>query len=327
MLNRSIGQLISCASSAAGIRSLTKNAFKPQTFSLPLAGLLSGLLIACSSGDDPDSSQRQGFFVDSAVSGLDYATDTIAGKTGMAGEFSYQAGESIRFSIGALQLPAISAADLVTPLTVFDARNINDTRSINLSRLLQSLDTDGNPENGIEISPLAAASAPSSVDFSSLAFDQEVANLVANSGSITTSLIDADSAKSHLQQTLENNGLGPSGCGTDHPMVGKTAMFENFFHGIAGQVRIVDNCTIDITGFSYDGGGPLVYFYAANNRAYESADAFIIGPLLSGTVFNNDQFRLLLPDDKTLDDLNGISVWCQAVQVNFGDAFFGEQAP
>jgi len=74
----------------------------------------------------------------------------------------------------------------VTPLDVFSTTEIGDTGVVNMTRLLQSLDTDGDPDNGITISPDAAASATGlSVDFNSASFDSEVINLVANSGSST----------------------------------------------------------------------------------------------------------------------------------------------
>ena len=49
-----------------------------------------------------------------------------------------------------------------------------------------------------------------SLDFSSATFDTDVINLVANSGSVTTTLIDEAAALSHLQDTLASAGLLPT---------------------------------------------------------------------------------------------------------------------
>ncbi len=280
-----------------------------------------------------------GRFVDSAVSGLAFRTNSAWGVTDENGGFSYQAGESITFSIGDIALPAITAEALVTPLTIFSTDEIGDIRVINLTRLLQTLDDDGDPENGIVILNDAFASATGiTADFSSAEFDQSVANLVANSGSVNTSLIDGETALDHFQETLfnegieerptvdnttppvdENTGNNPA----DHPLVGVSSEFSNFAHDISGILTIIDNRTLEISGFSYDGGGPSVYFYTGVDGNYRSsAGGRLIGPQLNGRIYSNETIRVTLPDDLTLDDFNGISVWCDLFSANFGDARF-----
>ncbi|MBX2823920.1 MAG: DM13 domain-containing protein [Gammaproteobacteria bacterium] len=296
--------------------------------------LILGLLAGCSSGDSSDAEGDQegelpavvlerGVFLDSAVEGLSYRTETQSGITDSDGGFAYRAGEYVTFSIGDMVLPEIFAASVITPLEVFGTTSLSDLRVINLSRLLQSLDTDGDPSNGITIGESAAASAMP-VDFASPTFDTEVTNLVANSGSVTPSLVTGEAAVQHLQSTLTANGIGTPAetCGDDHPAVGRVATLATFFHDVSGTVRIVDNCTLQVTGFNYDGGGPSVYFYGALDAAYASEDAFIIGPQLNGTVFQESSLTLKIPDGKTLDDFNGVSVWCADFDVDFGSGMF-----
>lgn len=281
------------------------------------------LAVGCSGGEDSVSALRQGIFLDSPVAGLQFATATQSGSTDASGTFQYQAGENVTFSIGALSLPTIAAVSVVTPLEVFSTDSVEDARVVNLSRLLQSLDIDANPDNGISI-PLSAGSvAPQSLDFASATFNADTANMVANSGSVTTALIDANTAVAHLQQTLASNGLGDSGCASSHPDVGTVVQFDSFFHDVAGQLTVVDDCTIEISDFAYDGGGPAVYFYAANGNDFAGDAAFIMGPKLNGRVYSGDRFRLQLPDGKTLDDVDGVSVWCADFSVSFGTAGFG----
>jgi len=57
---------------------------------------------------------------------------------------------------------------------------------------------------------------------------------------------------------------------------------------------------------------------------YIGANAFSIGPLLSGTAWEGDTITLAIPEGKTLDDFDSISVWCFDFNANFGDAFFGD---
>lgn len=146
-----------------------------------------------------------GVFLDSAVEGLAYSTETQEGSTNAAGEFSYIEGEQVTFKIGAISLPAVSAQATITPLTVFGTTDVTDTGVSNLSRLLQSLDEDGDATNGISFADgLQSASAGTTLDFTGADFANNAAviNLVANSGSSTTALIDAAAAQAHLQSTL-----------------------------------------------------------------------------------------------------------------------------
>lgn len=150
-----------------------------------------------------------GIFVDSAVEGVSYSTATQSGTTNSAGEFNYVEGEQVTFSIGAAELPAAAAASQVSPVEMaVGSSNPADTTT-NIARLLQSLDIDGNPDNGITISPDAAANAAFinfDVSTDQFANDAAVINLVANSGSVNSELISAADANQHLNSTLGIDG-------------------------------------------------------------------------------------------------------------------------
>ncbi len=287
-------------------------------------------------------SLQTGRFVDSAVSGLTYITATQSGETGADGSFQYAPGEVVLFSIGDVTLPAVAGSDLITPLTVFNTDNIADTRVINLARLLQTLDVDGDAENGITISDQAIASGTGlTLDFASPNFDTQAANLVANSGSSQTSLIDGEPALDHFQETLFNEGVqqrpvAPSQIATDstdappatdasasHPLVGTVHELITRAHQVKGTITILDDRTIEVSNFTYDGGGPSVFFYTGNNGNYSSAGGGrIIGPQLNGRRYNNETLILNLPDGVTLDDFDGLSVWCDIFFASFGDVAF-----
>ena len=190
----------------------------------PMAGLcLAALLSACgggSSSSDPRTIETnppgpsivsKGVFVDSPVSGLGYVTNTQSGITTANGEFSYVTGENITFSIGRIQFPTIFANATITPLDVARTTDINNQMVSNILVLLQSLDVDGNPANGISISPAATAAATSNISFdvspSAFAANTTVNTLLANSGSSNKTLISAAAAKAHFQSTL----IGSSG--------------------------------------------------------------------------------------------------------------------
>lgn len=276
-----------------------------------------------------------GRFVDSAVIGLDYTTATQSGETGAEGTFNYLAGEEVTFSIGDIVLPSTDAANLLTPLSLFATDDITDIRVMNLSRLLQTLDTDGDPTNGITISESAEASAQGlTLDFASTSFEDDVVNLVANSGSSNTSLVNGIEALDHLQETLFVEGIDerpapPAAVAEEaapvnsnntatNPLVGRSAEFSNFAHDISGTLTVLDDRTLEISNFNYDGGGVTVFFYTGLDGDFRNGRE--IGPQLNGRPYNDETIILTLPDDITLDDFNGISVWCVPFFADFGNA-------
>ena len=183
---------------------------------LSISALL--LLVSCGGGGatlDPLNDEPNvlvGRFIDSAVSNIGYRTDTLFGTTNLQGEFEYVEGENITFFIGELELPATMAKSVITPLDLAASDDLHNTTVVNIIRLLQSLDQDGTPDNGISI-PSSSAAFASAVDFSlsetAFAALPEVTMLVANSGSTNTSLIAADDAVLHLADTLGYFTVGP----------------------------------------------------------------------------------------------------------------------
>lgn len=119
-------------------------------------------LTACGGGtstsaDDSGTSapaMMQGQFLDSAVSGLYYETDSLFGYTGLNGEFSYRPGESVRFYLGSTLLGETHAQEEVTPLDLMSADDHPDKLQ-NILRALQTIDDDADPSNGIQINNLA----------------------------------------------------------------------------------------------------------------------------------------------------------------------------
>ena len=99
------------------------------------------------------------------VAGVAYTTPTQAGVTGLDGSFQYTPGERVRFAIGATELGEVAGGPTVTPFDLAGSpvlrgiriawalRDEDDPfqRVINLTVLLQSLDRDGLPGNGIVI--------------------------------------------------------------------------------------------------------------------------------------------------------------------------------
>ncbi|WP_027328219.1 hypothetical protein [Marinimicrobium agarilyticum] len=153
---------------------------------------------------EPTEGSRTGTFIDSAVAGVTFTNEPsgITGLTDPQGRFGFEPGDTVTFSIGDLSLPPTTARGLVTPLTLAGTDDPEDTVATNIARLLQTLDFDGDPDNGIQVAG-GAAEAATDVDFAADDFDEQVATLVANSGSTTTTLVTAEAARTHLAESLD----------------------------------------------------------------------------------------------------------------------------
>ncbi|PKH88276.1 DM13 domain-containing protein [Colwellia sp. Bg11-28] len=272
----------------------------------------------------PEVSTYTGQFFDSAVAGLNYKTASQSGQTNQLGEFQFQGKESIIFSIGGIELPSTVANLYLTPLDIYQTQDTNQIEVVNLLRLLQSLDADGDASNGIEIEEsVHQLAANLTIDFSASDFEQQVADLVSKSGAVNQALISATMAIDHFKLTLNEIGQNNlSSCTKEHEKIGHTGFFSTFAHNVSGKATIIDDCTIEISQFSYDGGGPDVYFYGAIDHEYTSVDAFPMGQKLNGKIYNNARIFIKLPQNKSLDDLNGLSVWCTEFEANFGQVEF-----
>ncbi|KGK21002.1 M23 family metallopeptidase [Vibrio navarrensis] len=106
-------------------------------------------LTACRGGSEKNSETqvdktvlKSGVFVDSNVSGLSYVSGNTSGITSN-GEFFYEEDKDVVFGVGSLNFGSVKGNDLVTP---------NDfENALSIARLLQTLDDDANPDNGIDI--------------------------------------------------------------------------------------------------------------------------------------------------------------------------------
>jgi hypothetical protein len=144
-----------------------------------------------------------GVFLDSAVAGIGYRTETKSGFTNSLGEYDYLEGETVTFFIGDLELPPVAAKGVITPLDLAGTDELTDQVVLNISILLQSLDSDNDPSNGITIDYDTIESTATAVDFDQPAndFSTAITGLATAAGNTVVSVADA---QEHLEQTLTN---------------------------------------------------------------------------------------------------------------------------
>jgi hypothetical protein len=190
-------------------------------FKIIAMAIMAGALAACGGGGGggsittgsnstpTETAASTGIFIDSPVGGINYSTASHSGKTNTKGEFLYAPGEKVTFSIGSMALPAVTAGATVTPLDMASTTDIDHQIVSNILVLLQSLDEDGDPSNGITIPTGAAAQADTAINFdvtpSAFSANAAVLKLVANSGSSQKTLVAEAAAKTHFRDTLHSS--------------------------------------------------------------------------------------------------------------------------
>jgi len=93
-------------------------------------------------GTTPEVNNPTAFYVDSAIEGVTVECSASSSVTKADGSFSYEAGAECRFMVGTVLLRIESG--LTEGKIVFED-------NVRTAQFLQTLDVDGNPENGITI--------------------------------------------------------------------------------------------------------------------------------------------------------------------------------
>lgn len=188
----------------------------------------------------------RGQFIDSPVAGLAYATATKSGTTEGDGSFEYAKGEQVTFSLGSIVFPKVKASLIVTPLSMAPGNLVDSDEAQNIAYLLQALDDDGVPANGINIPssliPLATQAVNFSMDPSLFTALPQVVSLVAEAAKLRTpgtTPTTLESASAHLSSSLSGMldnrmiTLGVQGCSrpraTDQYQQLSTALWSSVY--------------------------------------------------------------------------------------------------
>jgi hypothetical protein len=178
-----------------------------RPFSLSIAAALA--LSACGGGGGSDTptavvGAQTGVFVDSAVEGLSYETSSgVKGTTDAQGHFKYNEGDTVTFKLGGATLGSGKATGTVTPAGISGGEDNN--KFTNLLVLLQSLDTDGDPSNGITLpasldgTKIAAVAARLNDDPADFTDDSKNAEL--KDASPQKAIRSRDDARKHYEDT------------------------------------------------------------------------------------------------------------------------------
>ena len=244
-----------------------------------------------SSGSTEESALLRGVFIDSPVAGLSYETPTVSGVTDSDGVFNYREGEAVVFSIGQLALPLVVASEMVTPLDMAESEDVSDSSVANIARLLQSLDEDNDPSNGIVISEAVSESfaEPETYDVTDeAAVDAVVDKAFGNSRDAVSSV----AAVSHFIDTLSANSNSEASLQQWQYLVPADSTFQ-------GDTLYIDENSFSLTvdGENHTGNTTI------NRGVYQLRDG---GQKWFVSVSNDDQTQLvcLAQSPKPVTDCN-----------------------
>jgi subtilisin family serine protease len=146
--------------------------------------------------------------IDANISGVSYVCGDKSGKTDVNGKFTCKEKSTVYFTIGGITLGSTTvttSSDYITPATLYSlsSNDISDERLINFVRLMQSLDSDNNATNGIDIN--------SSTNDSFVGYSLDITNTQTSENDLTTALatvnrtlISTNQALEHYMETLND---------------------------------------------------------------------------------------------------------------------------
>lgn len=171
------------------------------------------ILSGCGEDNDNDNAKSSitGMLLDSPVEGVRYAAGNYSGTTDRNGQFQCKPGESVTFFLGNLELGSAGCQKIITPIELSGSSSVHDLPALNMARLLQSLDEDGNATNGLNIPALTASIPPgSTIDFSLGHTDfeaQPIVQTLLSDVAGMAELRDSCQAGLHLKRSLAEAGV------------------------------------------------------------------------------------------------------------------------
>ena len=186
---------------------------------LALTIVVAAVFCACNGGGGSGDSLNKGQFIDSAVEGLSYQTETQEGTTNKDGRFYFKDNETVLFYLGDIYLGSSPGKDIVTPIDLIqEAYNAYHPDVVKTCRMLLSLDEDGNPDNGITLtSQIINEIVGRNIDLSSnIDYDPIIADIFSTLNALNAFsngdhfLVSSTFAQNHFTTTLAaiNDGNG-----------------------------------------------------------------------------------------------------------------------
>jgi hypothetical protein len=214
--------------------------------------------VVTNAGQEPFTyaATEEGELNDARIAGVSYVTSSgVRGVTNANGKYRFNKGDTVTFSLGTLTLGTATATGVISPIHLAGG---NANKLTNLLVLLQSLDSDGNPANGINITAPTAAAVTSAINLTSTpsTFDSS-ANMALQAammaGGLTGSMKTVDQANQHFASQLfaAIGGRIYGGVDATGGLLVRIAANGEYLQGQASADVFAGNTKIETAGVEY----------------------------------------------------------------------------
>lgn len=290
--------------------------------------LVTACLVGCGGGSGSGgTSTKTGYFIDSAVGGLEYSSGSTTGITGADGSFKYEEGKPVTFKIGGMVLGSVT----VTNNRVFPVDLINgaidetDPKVSLMAQILQTLDSDGDASNGITISETARRAITKTIEVANTDPSQTASAinlLLARATSdrpvgSTNVLVNETNARAHLNSNLVKEFSGSwsgSFTGTDTGICKTTVSLVGVISGdctsaLAGNFTI--SGLVRSSGSWQSGGGGSGTPSSSNGSSVGSNGG---GSASTGAVFEGNYSRSGTASGNWSNGADHVGTWSMTKQ-------------
>ncbi len=168
------------------------------------------VLVGCGSSSSSDEvasvDTGTGYYLDSAVEGVDFTCGTQSGVTDAEGKFVFEKGKNCNFELAGIKLREMTADELADGIKVVETNG-------SAAALLQTLDADGNASNGITIRAEVKVAVQEMIKEGKINLDEPIDLGVLTTISDTLKeeysdvydgrVVDEETALAHVQETLQ----------------------------------------------------------------------------------------------------------------------------
>jgi hypothetical protein len=284
-------------------------------------------LVGCGGGGSGGASTKTGYFIDSPVEGLEYTSGSTTGITGADGSFKYEEGKPVTFKIGSMVLGIVTVTNnKVFPVDLINgATDETDPKVSLMAQILQTLDSDGDPSNGITISETARRAITQTIEVATTDPSQtaSVINLLLVSATTdrpvgsTNVLVSETNARTHLNSNLVKEfagnwsgsfrGTDTGTCQTTISQVG--VISGNCTSALAGNFTI--SGLVRSSGSWQSGGGGSSTPLSSNGSSVGSNGN---GSASTGAVFEGNYSRSGTASGNWINSANHSGTWSMTKQ-------------
>ena len=156
-------------------------------------------------GSTSSTQTGTGYYVDSAVAGVNYTCGSQTGTTDKDGKFTFEQGQDCTFELAGITLKKVPSDNLVDNAKVVE-------NNVSVARFLQSIDNDGDPSNGIQITEKTLTVLTKAlqeeniktVPDDTIKLDTVVSHIEQEDDSFQGHVVTEEEAQKHLQSTQKS---------------------------------------------------------------------------------------------------------------------------